>query len=143
MSGNLTLGGLLNITNTGGFGVGAYTLFTYGGALTMGSLTIASAPVGFVYTVSTNTAGQINLIVQLPTPPVIGGIKLSGGDLVLSGSGGTAFGTYYVLTSTNVATPLTNWTRLLTNQFDGNGDFNLTNGMNTNLSQSFYLLQMP
>jgi len=79
----------------------------------------------------------------LPTPPVIGGIKLSGGNLVLSGSGGTAFGTYYVLTSTNVATPLTNWTRLLTNQFDGNGDFNLTNGMNTNLSQSFYLLQMP
>ena len=143
VSGNLTLGGQLNITNLGGFGVGSYTLLAYGGVLTMGNLSIASAPAGFIYTISTNTPGQINLIVQLPTPPVIGGIKLSGGNLVLSGSGGTAFGTYYVLTSTNVATPLTNWTRLLTNQFDGNGDFNLTNGMNTNLSQSFYLLQMP
>ena len=66
VAGDFNLGGLLNINDTGGFGVGAYTLFTYGGALTQGNLAIASAPAGFVYTISTNTAGQINLIVTHP-----------------------------------------------------------------------------
>jgi autotransporter-associated beta strand protein len=143
VSGNLNLGGQLNITNTGGFGAGTYTLFTYGGALTLGNLTIASAPAGFVCTISTNTAGQINLIVQASAPPAFGNVKLSGGSLALSGSGGPANGIYYVLTSTNIATPLTNWTRLLTNQFDAGGNFNFTNAPDASLTHSFYLLQIP
>jgi autotransporter-associated beta strand protein len=143
VSGNLTLDGQLNITNTGGFGTGTYTLFTYGGALTMNGVTVVSAPAGFIYTISTNTSGQINLIVQLPAPPVIGSIKFSGGNLVLNGSGGPANGMYYILGSTNIAAPLTNWARLVTNQFDGSGNFNFTNAMNTNSAQSFYLLQLP
>ena len=48
----------------------------------------------------------------------------------------------YLLTSTNLAAPVTNWTRLLTNQFDGNGNFNFTNPAGTNM-QKFYLLQIP
>ena len=143
VSGNLTLGGLLNITNTGGFGAGTYTLLTYGGALTMSSLTIASAPAGFVCTVSTNTPGQIQLIVQLPAPPVFGGINLAGGNLVFSGTGGVSNATFYLLGSTNLDTPLTNWTRLLTNQFDGSGNFNITNVLDTNAPQDFYLLEAP
>ncbi len=143
VSGNLTLGGLLNITNPGGFGVGTYTLFAYGGALTMSSLTIASAPAGFVCTVSTNTPGQIQLIVQLPAPPVFGGINLTGGNLVFSGTGGVSNATFYLLGSTNLDTPLTNWTRLLTNQFDGSGNFNITNVLDTNAPQDFYLLETP
>jgi hypothetical protein len=39
--------------------------------------------------------------------------------------------------------PLTNWLRLLTNPFDGSGNFNFTNAMNPNSPQSFYLLQLP
>ena len=33
VSGNLTLGGTLNVSDAGGFGVGTYTLFTYTGGL--------------------------------------------------------------------------------------------------------------
>ena len=62
---------------------------------------------------------------------------------MLTGSGGVTNGSYYVLTSTNLAAPLTNWTRLLTNQFDGNGNFNFTNMMPPHSPQSFYLLQLP
>ena len=142
VSGNLTLGGQLNITNLGGFGVGSYTLLAYGGVLTMGNLSIASAPAGFIYTISTNTPGQINLIVQLPTPPVIGGIKLSGGNLVLSGSGGTANGTFFLLTSTNIASPLDAWTLIATNQFDASGNFNFTNAISPNSQQEFYRLEL-
>jgi hypothetical protein len=39
--------------------------------------------------------------------------------------------------------PLTNWTRLLTNQFDGNGNFNFTNPLDPGSAQSFDLLQLP
>ncbi|HTL73742.1 MAG TPA: LamG-like jellyroll fold domain-containing protein [bacterium] len=67
--GDLTLGGTLAITNAGGFGPGTYTLITYGGALTAGSLLVNDAPAGYYYAISTNTPGQVNLLVTLPPPP--------------------------------------------------------------------------
>lgn len=67
--GDLTLGGTLEITNSGGFGPGTYTLITYGGELTAGPLLVTVAPAGYNYTVSTNTPGQIKLIVALPPSP--------------------------------------------------------------------------
>jgi len=140
VSGNLVLGGLLNVTNTGGFGAGTYILFTYGGALTMGNLTVATAPAGFGYTISTNTVGQINLIVTIPQ---FNAINAGANGLVISGSGSPAGGNYYVLGSTNIASPLNLWTRLATNQFDNSGNFNFTNGVNTNAPQEFYRLQLP
>ena len=66
-----------------------------------------------------------------------------GGNLVMSGTGGTENGTYYVLTSTNLALPLDQWTRIATNQFDGSGHFSFTNGVPTNPPWAFYLLQVP
>jgi hypothetical protein len=96
--------------------------------------------VGFVCTVSTNTAGQINLVVTLPQ---FGAINAGADGLVMGGSGGPPDGNYYVLGSTNVALPLNLWTRIATNQFDSGGNFNFTNAPGTNAPQSFYLLQLP
>jgi hypothetical protein len=140
VAGDFTLGGLLNITDTGGFGVGTYTLFTYGGALTLGSLAIASAPAGFVCAISTDTPGQINLIV---TRPQFNAVNSGAGGLAMSGSGGPAGGTYYVLGSTNIALPVNLWTRIETNQFDSNGDFSFTNAADPGATQTFYRLQLP
>ena len=92
---------------------------------------------GQVTTVSSATVAAI------AAPPHIGNVSVSGGNVILGGTGGIANGTYYVLTSTNIAAPLAGWTRLLTNQFDGAGNFNVTNTMNSNAPQSFYLLQLP
>ncbi len=69
--GDLTVGGTLEITNSGGFATGNYVLITYGGALTAGPLLVTSAPAGYDYTVSTNTPGQIKLLVTLPPPAPI------------------------------------------------------------------------
>ena len=70
VTGNLTLGGTLNVSDGGGFTTGTYTLFTYGGVLTYNGLAIGTVPnTNFTYTVSTNTAGQVNLLV-IPPPPV-------------------------------------------------------------------------
>jgi hypothetical protein len=48
-----------------------------------------------------------------------------------------------VLTTTNLPLPLTNWTRIATNHFDGTGHFIFTNIAPTQAPQEFYLLQMP
>jgi hypothetical protein len=65
VSGNLTLGGTLNVADAGGFTNGTYTLFTYGGALTYNGVTIGTTPnPGFDYAVDTNLAGQVRLIVS-------------------------------------------------------------------------------
>jgi hypothetical protein len=79
----------------------------------------------------------------LETPPVIGHVRVMGGQLVLTGSGGVTNGVYYVLTATNLAAPLPQWTRLLTNPFDAGGNFNFTNAIPTNAAQNFYRLQLP
>ena len=139
VSGDLNVGGQLNITDNGGFVTGTYTLFSYGGALTLGNLAIASAPVGFICTISTNTAGQVNLVV---TRPQFNTISAGANGIVMSGSGGVANGIFYLLGSTNVAAPLNLWMRIVTNQFDANGNFNFTNAISPNTPQSFYRLQL-
>ena len=69
VTGNLTLGGTLNVTDAGGFAAGTYTLFTYTGTLTYNGLTVGTLPAGFNATISTSTAGQVNLVVSA-LPPV-------------------------------------------------------------------------
>ena len=78
------------------------------------------------------------------SPPVFSSVNLVGGNqLVLAGGGGTAYGFYYVLASTNVAQPLNQWQRIATNQFDGAGGFAVTNPITTGTSQQFFQLQLP
>jgi hypothetical protein len=67
---NLVLGGTINVTNGGGFTGGTYTLMTYGGNLSSNLLTLGTTPAGYTYSLNTNTAGQVNLIVVPPPPGV-------------------------------------------------------------------------
>ena len=75
--------------------------------------------------------------------PVISSVSISGGGLIFNGNSGAGYGNFYVLGSTNLAAPVSNWMRILTNQFDAGGGFNFTNAMNGNLPCGFYLLQLP
>jgi hypothetical protein len=80
-------------------------------------------------------------IILLP-PPAIVKISINGNNLVFNGAGGISNGIYYLLASTNLALPLPNWTVIVTNNFDSNGDFFFTNTLNPNTPQTFYLLQL-
>ncbi len=47
---------------------------------------------------------------------------------------------FRVMTSTNLAVPVNDWTVLSTNTFYAAGNFRVTNQINTGVQQQFYLL---
>ena len=144
--GTLTCGGTLIVTNIGATALAAgdsFKLFnaaSFSGAFA--KLILPSLPAGLVWNANAlNAAGTLSVVVA--TAPVIGPVLLSGTNLVFAGTGGVANANFYLLGSTDVSLPLTNWTRLLTNQFDSNGNFNFTNFVPSDAPQDFYLLQLP
>jgi hypothetical protein len=95
-----------------------------------------------------NQSAQINLFqvrditVAGPAQPDITGISLSGTTLVINGVNGTSGLNYTLLTSTNLALPLAQWTPIATNSFSGTS-FSVTNTVSGNAHQRFYILQVP
>ena len=141
----LSLAGTLNVIPTTGFGAGSYTLFSYNPTNTFNysGLVLGTVPADFNYMINTDTAGQVKLIVTLPTPLSFGGISVAGGNVIFSGTGGTPGADYYVLITTNLTAPLASWVRLATNQFDSNGNFAWTNTPAPGNPRQFYRLTSP
>ncbi len=75
--------------------------------------------------------------------PMINSPHLMGGHLILTGSGGTAAGSYSVLTSTNVATPLSGWITNATGFFDGHGVFSNSLSFSALESGRYFLIKTP
>ncbi len=77
-------------------------------------------------------------------PPGIDGIFLSGTNVLLNVTNGYIGGTYYLLTSTNVAAPLSLWPPVSTNVLGASGNFSLTvtNGHAANVPKQFYILRV-
>jgi hypothetical protein len=89
------------------------------------------------------TNSIIRRIVATNAVPVFTAVKLSGTNLIISGSNGPHTGKYRVLTTTNPASPAANWTRAATNPFGSSGNFNFTNPLNaTRTNGLFYMLQL-
>ena len=66
---------------------------------------------------------------------------MSGTTLNLSAKNGVANGRYVLMGTTNVTTPLSQWTPILTNNFNASGILNLsTNIINPAVPQQFYLI---
>jgi len=144
--GNLALGGTINVTNGAGFAPGTNTLLTYTGSLNGSLPVLGTTPAGFnyLYSFRTNTPGQVNLLVQLPPPPAITGfVQATNGSFLVSGTNGTPGFGYYVLTTTNLALPLSQWAAVATNVFDANGNFAFTNAPGVGAPQNYFLLKLP
>ena len=78
------------------------------------------------------------------TPPSITSVQLLGGNFIIAGTNGNAPGTYfYMLASTNLAQPFTNWAVLATNQFGSGGGFNFTNIFDSSAARQFFILRLP
>lgn len=143
-SANLTYGGTLNLANISSAPLAAGNSFqifaaaNYSGAF---SQIIPAVPgPGLAWNTNQLGNGLISVVISNRSP-VITGAHLSGNNLIFNGSGGTANGSYCVLTSTNLATPAANWIPVATNQCDENGNFNTTNIINYTNSDQFYIIK--
>ena len=144
--GALTCGGTLIVTNIGAAALAAADSFKLFSAAScsgaFAKIILPPLPAGLGWnTTSLNTNGAVSVVVT--AKPFISSAGLAGNGFVFGGTGGVAGANFYLLGSTNLAAPLTNWPRRLTNQFDSNGNFNFTNSFDPNSSPTFYLLQVP
>jgi autotransporter-associated beta strand protein len=147
-AGAITYGGTLAVTNLGAASLrsgASFRLFNagaYSGAFA--TLQLPSLWPGLSWNTSAlNISGTINVTGTI-IPPQIGSTSVSGNAVTLSGAGGPAGATYYVLESTNAALPLAQWTRVATNTFDGSGNFSWTGTPHVPvLPAAFYLISAP
>jgi fibronectin-binding autotransporter adhesin len=73
--------------------------------------------------------------------PVITSFSFIAGNLVLAGTNGNPSDGFSVLTSTNVATPLTNWTTFTTGSYNGSGNFAVTNAITKTAPAQFFIIE--
>jgi fibronectin-binding autotransporter adhesin len=146
--GSINYGGTLNLVNINASPLAngnSFQVFQSGTAVYNGSFTSivpATPGAGLAWDLSQLSSGIIGVKAGA-TGPVIGGTTLSGGKLILNGTGGTANATYYELSTTNLLTPLAGWIPVLTNTFSATGTFSVTNALVPGVPQQFYIIKQP
>ena len=88
-----------------------------------------------------NFQTQSSFIMVSPLPTMIARVTLSGGQLVLSGTNCPAGVQYRILSTTNIALPLTSWIPVVTNNFLPDGTYSYANSIA--LKTGFFRLVSP
>lgn len=74
-------------------------------------------------------------------PPAITSYSLAGGNFSFAGTGGTPNWDYDVLTSSDVALPISAWTVADSGQFDASGNFNIVLAVNPLNTRQFFVVR--
>ncbi len=143
--GALTNGGTLIVTNIGSAALAAGDTFQLFNAASyhggFANVVLPPLPAGLGWNTNhLNTGGALSVAVI--AKPFLGPLAITENGFAFTGTGGVANANFYLLGATNLATPVSDWARLVTNQFDINGNFNFTNPDGTN-ALDFYRLQLP
>ncbi len=144
-SSSISYGGTLVVTNTGSrLQAGdTFTLFSATGGFNATSFNSIVLPDYYTWNTSQlGVNGSVSVTAMLP-PPAIAAVNFSqalSGILSFSGTNGAPGGPYELLTSTNVALPLSQWTVVASGNFGVNGTFSGLNVTNAPSAQQFYLL---
>jgi polygalacturonase len=135
--------------------VDRYSTFTDPGATAVDG---CAGPVGVTATgsVSTSTCGVYTVTytandgngnsatairtVNVAAHPYISGCNSTGTNCVIYGTNGIEGGIYYVLSSTNMTLPLSQWSPETTNQFDGSGNFSFTIKPDNSVNAKFFIV---
>ena len=146
VAGTLVLNGTIFITNIGatpyapGESFRLFSAGSYSGAFT--NIQPVIPDVNLAWNTNSLASGVLSIVAS-PTPqPIFSATAMNAGNFVLSGSNGVPNWPCFVLTSTNLALPLNQWTVIATNPFDAYGNFIFTDQPDPTLPQNFYLLQM-
>ena len=145
--GSVTYGGTLTLTNISATPLSttnSFKLFnggTYGGTFSL--ISPATPGAGLAWNTSNLTGnGTLSVVSAGVTQPKITSVAINGAKLTITATNGMDNGNFVLLQSTNLALQFNQWTPVLTNSFDANGNLNLsTNIVNHNNPQEFYILQ--
>lgn len=145
VTGNVSYGGTLVLTNPGiAYSAGdSFKLFSatgYSGAFA--NVSPAIPRVNLAWNTNTLATGVLTIISSPTARPMFGSLTMAGNNLAMSGSNGVPGWSYCLLTSTNLSLPVTSWTVIATNSFDGLGDFNFTCVVDPDSPQQYFLLQL-
>ena len=141
VGGTLTYGGTLVLTNLSGTLVpgNSFQLFS-AGAYNGSFANIIPATPGTGLTWDTSNLGIG--VLGVSGGPAITNFTVTGSAITLQGAFGPVGGQYAVLTTTNVALPVVQWTPIATNFFDGSGNFEFTTNI-VGSPQLYFMLRVP
>ena len=137
-------------------GTGTLTVSNLGPALVVGDkFTLFSQPLqnGNALTITGGGATWVNNLavngsitvasVGSAQPPRITSTVISGGNILISGTNGTAGAPFNVRSSTNLITPRASWALETSGTFGAGGAFSVSIPVSTTTPAKFYLLQLP
>ena len=138
VNGNLNYGGALVVTNSVGTPAAGDSFQLFNGSISgsFSSISLPSLGLGLVWNTNAIYSGTLS-VSQLLT---ITNFTLSGTGLSMAGVGGSPDVNFILLSSTNIALPLAQWTPVVTNTFDDGGNFNFTTNVDISLPRQFYIL---
>jgi len=143
ISGNAALTGAFGVHLNNGFVPAAgdsYTVLNYGSF--SGNFTGFNLPAVFdqpTASLACQPVFGINSLTLVVQPLIV----LPGTNLVLNANGAPG-SEVVLLSSTNLAIPVANWTPVVTNTFDNlTGYFSFTNGMGANKPHEFFIFKLP
>jgi autotransporter-associated beta strand protein len=142
--GAINYSGALVATNAGSTplaGTKVIKLFNAVGPIAGNFSSVTILPAGTANGTFNPATGELT-IVAIP-PFVVNPVFVSGGNLILTGSGGNPNGPYTWLTSTNVAAPLSTWLTNSTGTFSGTGTFSNAIPVNPTERARFFQLRQP
>jgi hypothetical protein len=119
-----------------------FTAVSYDGAFT--SIIPASPAANLRWATNGLVIDGVLRVASTPTPPPVFGriALLEGTNLAINASGGVPYEPAYLLSTTNIALPVTNWLYLATNTFAASGSVSFTNVVPAGEPQRYYLLQV-
>lgn len=100
----------------------------------------------FSYTITDGTdwvPATVTIWVNPLQPPAVGTTRLVGTNIVFNLTGGAPLCSYTVLSSTNITTPVSEWTVERTGSFDITGASAVTNAVDPGAPQKFYTVRVP
>lgn len=145
--GSLTFGGQLIVNHfAGALQAGdSFKLFSFTGnpgAFT--TLTLPTVDPGLAWNTSNLAVDGTIRVVTANTQPVLSNPQFQQAtNFVIAITGGTTNGSFRVLTHTNVAAPVADWSPLATNTFDANGALTVTNLVNPAEPQRYFRVVAP
>ncbi|HTR40477.1 MAG TPA: hypothetical protein VMH87_02515, partial [Pseudomonadales bacterium] len=144
INGTAALNGGFGATLNGSYvpGVGdSFTPLTY--SAYTGSFTATNLPPLVAWQTTYGASALTLLVTQIQLIPEFTTSGSSGGNLIFNGTNGTPGNPFWILSSTNVSTPLPQWTSVYTNNFGSNGQFSYTNTPHAGEPQRFFILRLP